>query len=179
MIANNDFNYNYNYAFSDNCFDYYDSNFSELRNLRYINTSYGDIVTAYSNAITNYIRPILFKIPNITEEEINNFSYFTTDVLRMLVTRIETSLGTQDSNTSALAEHVSRLYYNESKKDFAFAKQSDVQNLCENLRNQLIKDFDDKIKTILEHEIQSDKSSTELLGIIFPEDKDNSITNES
>lgn len=97
----------------------------------------------------------------------------------MLVTRIETSLGTHDSNTSALAEHVSRLYYNESKKDFAFAKQSDVQNLCENLRNQLIKDFDDKIKTILEHEIQSDKSSTELLGIIFPEDKDNSITNES
>ena len=172
------YNSRYNITDSDSYNDWVYGDFntlSYLPNIQILCPPDQSLINDYRAQIRDCLIPVLKKIPNTTESELEEilvgfvsiFEKAVLDISRVVDVQNQTNLELRNMSEEA-ASFLSKNPWFLGR----FMTREESQNQLISLRDQLTKDFDDKIRVILEHEVHSDKSNTELLSLIFEDTKD-------
>ena len=127
------------------------------------------LIGQYDEFLQNYLLPVLKKIPGVTDDELASIKFYLFNSYANPAYACSRALLSQDDNNLRFSYDLSFLAHSVSPAYTQFVTHDESQNLLNSLREQINKDFEDKIRTILQHEIQSDKTNHELLELIFKE----------
>lgn len=162
---NNDWSYN----------DFNALNYSS--NIQILYPLDSSLIDDYKAHMRDYLMPVLKKIPNTTESELEETLVGFVNIFEKAIIDISQALNVQNQTNLALKSmsEEALFFSNDLRFHERFVTHEESQNQLNSLRDQLTKDFEDKIRVILEHEVHSDKSNTELLGLIFEDSKDSNL----